>query len=132
MINKKEQDLVLNIPSDISPVRVDRDMVSRVLTNLLDNATKFTPTEGEIELQIAERDDNLLIVVSDTGPGIPLESQENIFERFTRLESAKGTQGTGLGLPFCRLAVEAHGGKIWVESTPGEGSKFKFTLPLEA
>jgi len=131
MINKKEQHLILDIPPDISPVRVDRDMVSRVLTNLLDNAAKFTPTEGKIKLQIAERDDKLLFVVSDTGPGIPLESQENIFERFTRLESAKGTQGTGLGLPFCKLAVEAHGGKIWVESTPGEGSEFKFTLPLE-
>lgn len=131
MINKKEQELVLDIPPDISPVCVDRDMVSRVLTNLLENAAKFTPTHGKIRLRIAEEDDTLLFVVSDTGPGIPSESQENIFERFTRLESAKGTQGTGLGLPFCKLAVEAHGGTIWVESTPGEGSRFKFTVPLE-
>jgi signal transduction histidine kinase len=131
MINKKEQNLVLDIPPDISPVCVDRDMVSRVLTNLLENAAKFTPTHGKIRLRIAEEDDTLLFVVSDTGPGIPSESQENIFERFTRLESAKGTQGTGLGLPFCKLAVEAHGGTIWVESTPGEGSRFKFTVPLE-
>jgi len=131
LIDKKEQNLVLDIPPDISPVRVDREMVSRVLTNLLENAAKFTSTQGTIKLKIAEQEDNLLFVVSDTGPGIPPESQENIFERFTRLESAKGTQGTGLGLPFCKLAVEAHGGTIWVESTPEEGSRFKFTLPLE-
>jgi PAS domain S-box-containing protein len=131
IIEKKEQELVLDIPIGLPPVRVDRDMASRVLTNLLDNAAKFTPTNGKIGLTIAEHDGELLFTVSDTGPGIPAESQEHIFERFTRLESAKGTRGTGLGLPFCKLAVEAHGGKIWVESTPGEGSRFKFSLPLE-
>jgi NtrC-family two-component system sensor histidine kinase KinB len=132
MIEKKEQRLVLDIPPDVSPVHVDRDMISRVLTNLLDNAAKFTPTRGKIELTIAEQDDRLIFIVSDTGPGIPPDSEEHLFERFTRLESAKGTQGTGLGLPFCKLAVEAHGGNIWVESAPGEGSTFKFSLPLEA
>jgi len=131
MVERKQQELIIDIPPDLPPVCADREMASRILTNLLDNAAKFTPSGGRIELAITEKDGSLLFTVSDTGPGIPSESQEHIFERFTRLESAKGTQGTGLGLPFCKLAVEAHGGRIWVESTPGEGSEFKFSLPLE-
>lgn len=131
MVERKEQELIIDIPPDLPSVRADREMASRVLTNLLDNAVKFTPSGGRIQLTITEKDGSLLFTVSDTGPGIPPESKEHIFERFTRLESAKGTKGTGLGLPFCKLAVEAHGGRIWVESTPGEGSNFKFSLPLE-
>lgn len=131
IIQKKEQEFILDVPADLPPVRVDRDMASRVLTNILDNAAKFTPTGGKIQLTVARHDGELLFTVSDTGPGIPAESRERVFERFTRLDGAKGTKGTGLGLPFCKLAVEAHGGKIWVESTPGQGSQFKFSLPLE-
>lgn len=131
IIQKKEQEFILDVPADLPPVRVDRDMASRVLTNLLDNAAKFTPTGGKIQLTVVRHDGELLFTVSDTGPGIPAESRERVFERFTRLDGAKGTKGTGLGLPFCKLAVEAHGGKIWVESTPGQGSQFKFSLPLE-
>jgi signal transduction histidine kinase len=106
-------------------------MIIRVLTNLLDNAAKFTGTKGRIGLKIEEFDEELLFTVSDTGPGISPESQEHIFRRFQRLESAKGTKGTGLGLSFCKLAVEAHGGRIWVDSTPDKGSRFTFSLPLE-
>jgi signal transduction histidine kinase len=101
------------------------------LTNLLDNAAKFTPTTGGIALEIEKSDKELLFTVSDTGPGISPESQKHIFRRFQRLESAKGTKGTGLGLSFCKLAVEAHGGRIWVDSAPGEGSQFTFSLLLE-
>jgi signal transduction histidine kinase len=72
----------------------------------------------------------VLFTVSDTGVGIAPEHRQRIFDRFSRLESTEGVRGTGLGLAFCRLAVEAHGGRIWVESEMGEGSQFRFTLPL--
>jgi PAS domain S-box-containing protein len=132
VVEKKRQELDIAIPAELPMVWVDRDMIIRVLTNLLDNAAKFTGTRGSIGLEIEELDHELLFAVSDTGPGISPESQEYIFRRFKRLESAKGTKGTGLGLSFCKLAVEAHGGRIWVDSTPDEGSRFTFTLPLEA
>ena len=132
VIEKKEQELVLDIPSDLPPLYVDRDMVSRVLTNILDNAAKFTPPQGAIFVSAARERGELLFAVSDTGPGIEPELYDRVFERFTRLENAKGTRGTGLGLPFCKLAVEAHGGSIWVDSAPGRGSSFKFRLPVES
>jgi PAS domain S-box-containing protein len=131
VVEKKQQDLRIDIPADLPVVWVDRDMITRVLTNLLDNAVKFTRTRGEIALTIEKADAELLFTVSDTGPGIAPESRASIFQRFQRLDSARGTKGTGLGLSFCKLAVEAHGGKIWVDSTPGEGSRFTFSLPLE-
>lgn len=131
IISKKALELVVDIPETLPPALVDRDMAIRILTNILDNAAKFTPTGGKITLSLtlAEGDQELLFKVSDTGPGIAPEFQERIFERFTRLQNAKGTKGTGLGLPFCKLAVEAHGGRIWVESVAGAGSQFMFTLP---
>ena len=131
IMEKKRQTLSTDIPRDVPAIRVDRDMITRVLTNLLDNATKFTSVNGEIALTIEQEGENLLFAVSDNGPGIPPEAQGHIFERFTRLETTRRTKGTGLGLPFCKLAVEAHGGDISVESTPGEGSRFTFRLPLE-
>ncbi|MGD2144360.1 MAG: ATP-binding protein [Anaerolineae bacterium] len=131
IVAKKEQKLTAEIPPNLPSVEVDRDMLIRVLTNLLDNAAKFTPTEGEIALTLEKAPQMVLFKVSDTGPGVPPESKERIFERFTRLESTKRTRGTGLGLPFCKLAVEAHGGEIWVDSTPGEGSHFTISVPIE-
>jgi PAS domain S-box-containing protein len=128
---KKRQELEVNVPSKLPTVKVDRDMITRVLTNLLDNAAKFTPSKGKIGLTVEQEEAHLLFTVSDTGPGISPEAQSHVFERFSRLESSRGTKGTGLGLPFCKLAVEAHGGEIWVDSTPGEGSQFAFRLPLE-
>lgn len=123
--------LDMAVARGLPQIVADRDLVLRVLTNLLDNAVKFTRREGHITLRVERAEDGLLFSVSDTGIGIPLEYRYRIFDRFSRLESANGVKGTGLGLAFCKLAVEAHGGRIWVESEVNEGSQFKFTLPLE-
>lgn len=126
------QTLAVRVVPGLPRVLADRNMILRVLTNLLDNAVKFAPQEGHITLSVERAGEDLLFVVSDTGPGIPPEYRQRIFDRFARLESAEGLKGSGLGLAFCKLAVEAHGGRIWVESEPGHGATFYFTLPLEA
>jgi signal transduction histidine kinase len=123
--------LDLAVARGLPQIVADRDLALRVLTNLLDNAVKFTRRGGRITLGIERVEEALLFSVSDTGIGIPAEYRQRIFDRFSRLENANGVKGTGLGLAFCKLAVEAHGGHIWVESEAGEGSQFKFTLPLE-
>jgi len=131
------QNLVARVAPGLPNVPADGDLILRVLTNLLDNAVKFTPREGHITLSVERRrkedgGEEILFAVADTGPGIPAESRQRIFDRFARLKSAKGFGGVGLGLAFCKLAVEAHGGRIWVESEMGHGATFYFTLPLEA
>jgi signal transduction histidine kinase/signal transduction protein with GAF and PtsI domain len=128
-------ELGLVLRNEIAPttpqVHADPEKITRVLTNLLDNAIKFTPEGGQVTLSTAPLDGQTLIVqVTDTGPGIPLEYREKIFDRFTQVPGFRGRRrGSGIGLTFCKLAVEAHGGRIWVEPRPGEGSIFSFTLP---
>ncbi len=104
----------------------------RVLINLLDNAIKFSPAETTIELRVEE--DTAMgmwrFSVIDQGPGIPPEEQNRIFEAYVRGEAQRHEKGVGLGLAFCKLAVEAHGGRIWVESAPGLGATFKFVIPM--
>ncbi|HHS97168.1 MAG TPA: GAF domain-containing protein [Chloroflexi bacterium] len=125
----QKQRLEAHIAPGLPIVMGDQRLLQRVLLNLLDNALKFTPVEGSIEVSVEQVDpETVLFAVSDTGPGVPPEDQEQIFERFTR-GSDTLVRGTGLGLAFCKLAVEAHGGRIWVESVPGEGATFKFTIP---
>ncbi len=115
-------------------LRADDDIITRVLINLIGNAQKFTPTTGDITVG-AKRDtkipDFVEIFVRDSGEGIPAESIGKVFDKFGQVESRKAGRkmSTGLGLTFCKLAVEAHGGKIWVESELGRGSTFFFTLP---
>ena len=108
----------------------DAEIIGRVIENLLTNALKFSP-EGS-ELKIAVRRDGLFarFSVTDSGPGIPAESQQRIFEKFAQLEHENRRLGVGLGLAFCRLAIEAHDGQIGVLSRPGQGSTFWFALPL--
>ena len=109
----------------------DQDLLQRVLLNLLDNAIKFTPPGGAVRISVEpSRSDALEFSVSDTGIGIDPEYHDRIFERFARVNNSE-IQGTGLGLALCKLAVEAHGGRIWVESAAEEGSIFKFILPTE-
>jgi signal transduction histidine kinase len=127
--------LLVAVDANLPKITVDRALILRVLTNLVDNALKFTPDGGRVQLWARCNGDvepgNLLIGVRDTGPGIPSEYLDRVFEKFQQLPSTRGRRrGTGLGLSFCKLVVEAHGGHIWVESELGEGSTFLMTLPL--
>jgi two-component system, NtrC family, sensor histidine kinase KinB len=130
MTESKLLKVEVSIAADFPRLWVDADMIRRVLINLLENATKFTPVEGKIQVGASRQDDGVRLWVKDSGPGIPAEAQESIFEKFIRLQAERFPKGVGLGLAFCRLAVQAHGGKIWVESLPGSGSCFIFTLPI--
>ena len=116
--------------SDLPQVEMDSDMIRRVLINLLENAVKYSRSEGQIGVAVERQDGTLKVRVSDNGPGIASEDQERIFEKFARVQRGGRPKGLGLGLAFCRLAVQAHGGRIWVESTLGKGSSFYFTLPI--
>jgi len=105
----------------------------QVLMNLAGNAIKFTPEGGRIELAARQVDDQVRVEVRDNGPGIPPEQQQRIFEAFFRLtETGSATEGTGLGLAITARLVELHGGKLGIESQPGEGACFYFSLPLIA
>jgi NtrC-family two-component system sensor histidine kinase KinB len=111
-------------------VSIDSDMIRRVLINLLENAVKYTTSGGTVTIQARAESGEVLISVEDSGPGISPDQQDRIFNKFTRLDRDAKPKGLGLGLAFCRLAVEAHGGKIWVDSEVGRGSTFTFTLPV--
>jgi NtrC-family two-component system sensor histidine kinase KinB len=126
----KEQTLDLNLPEALPPVLADGDMIRRVLSNLLENAVKFAPAGGEISIGAQKEDGWVQMWVQDNGPGIPKSEQEWIFDKYTRLNANEGPKGIGLGLAYCRLAVEGHHGRIWVDSEPGHGSRFVFTLPI--
>ena len=126
----KKQTLEDTVPEGLPLVWVDSDMVKRVITNLLENGTKFTPLQGNLSIGASQDGRWVTVWIKDSGPGIPPESQQMIFEKFTRLQAEKFPKGLGLGLAFCKLAVLAHGGRIWVESKLGEGSRFMFTIPV--
>jgi signal transduction histidine kinase len=106
------------------------------VVNLLANAIKFTPAGGTVTISVRRNipDPSLLFCVIDTGEGIPSEAFERIFEKFGQAESRQAgrTMSTGLGLTFCKMVVEAHGGRIWVESELGKGSRFSFIIPLSS
>jgi PAS domain S-box-containing protein len=126
----KSQTIEVEILSELPAVYVDPDMIRRVITNLLENATKYTPTGCLIRVGAYLQDDLVNTWVQDNGPGIPASEHERIFDKFSRLHIREGPRGLGLGLAYCRMAVQAHGGRIWVESELGSGSRFQFTLPL--
>jgi two-component system, sensor histidine kinase and response regulator len=112
--------------------RCDRTVIRRVITNLVSNAVKASPEGGSVSVEVAHSSDRTVISVSDEGEGIPQEMQERIFDKFWRGRSgpeSSARRGSGLGLTFCKLAIQAHGGEIGVRSEPGKGSTFFFTLP---
>lgn len=130
-LDAKGQVVRIDVPEDLPVISVDVDMIRRVLVNLVENASKFSPVDSEIFIQAQKAEGTVLFSVKDQGPGIPVEDQKVIFEKFSRLKTTNGAKGIGLGLTFCRLSVVGHGGKIWVESTPEEGSCFYFSLPVQ-
>jgi signal transduction histidine kinase len=123
--------LVAHIPEGLPPVAGDEGRLLQVFDNLLGNAIKFSPDGGKIELAVEDGGEVLRVSVSDDGIGIPKGQQERIFEMFYQVDGSARRRfgGTGLGLTIARRIVEAHGGKIWVESEPGKGSAFRFTVP---
>jgi len=129
----RQHRLVYDFFPDPLVATVDAKCIEQVLRNLLSNAIKYSPGGGTITIQGREDGEHLLIRISDQGVGIPAEELEKIFERFYRVENeiTQTVRGAGLGLPVCRGIVEAHGGRMWAESTPGRGSTLCFTLPLE-
>lgn len=111
----------------------DVSLTSRVIDNLVSNALKYTESSGQIEISVTSDLETLQIAVRDDGLGIPPEFCDRIFDKFVQVADSQGAslrKGTGLGLAFCRMAIEAQGGKIWVESSNYKGSSFIFTLPL--
>ena len=132
--NRKEITLEITVPPQLPAVRGDAALLRDVLQNLLDNAIQYTPPRGHISVVASAGPREAVITVADTGIGIPLADSERIFERFYRVDAARSREagGTGLGLSIAKHIVEAHGGKLWVESTVGQGSKFFFSLPLDA
>lgn len=126
----KDIELRNEMPAWLPLVRVDADMIKRVVINLIENAVKYTPGSGTVTISARVDTHQALVSVQDTGPGIPEADRTRIFDKFARIQRMGTAKGLGLGLAFCRLAVEAHGGRIWVEPAPRQGSTFVFTLPV--
>jgi two-component system phosphate regulon sensor histidine kinase PhoR len=134
LFKASQRNIALNLsyPPELPAVRGDAGLLREVLQNLLDNAVQYTSPGGRVDLSAVSRDHEAVITVADTGIGIPLADQERIFERFYRVDAARSREvgGTGLGLSIAKHIVEAHGGRLWVESTVGAGSQFHFSIPL--
>lgn len=132
LLGDKPVQIVVDVDAGVPPLTCDKRRVRQVLLNLMANAVKFTE-QGTITLSVKKQPCHLLFAVMDTGPGIAPDQHELIFEPFIQTENGvRHAGGTGLGLPISKRIVESHGGDLWVESTPGDGSDFYFTLPRQA
>jgi signal transduction histidine kinase len=131
-VQRKRMRLHVECPDNLPVVMADSGMLERVFINLLSNAIKFTPAGGEVGIRAKVKGDLLYVRVRDNGLGIAPEFRKHVFDKFARARDREGMSGFGLGLAFCRMAVEAHGGQIWVEASPEQGSTFIFTLPLDS
>jgi signal transduction histidine kinase len=129
---KRNLTFVRQMDSDLPYVFVDEDMIRRVLVNLVDNAIKYGSDGKEITMvaTVNPDDQQVLFSVQDQGEGIPEQYRLSIFEKYERIQHDSDSKGLGIGLAFCRLAVEAHNGRIWVDDAPGGGAAFNFTLPI--
>jgi PAS domain S-box-containing protein len=126
---KKKITLTLDMPDQMTPVRLDPSLIERVIVNLISNAIKFTPDGGFVTVKFLELKDRFQCQVIDTGPGIPPEFMDRMFKKFEQVNGTRG--GTGLGLANCKNIVESHYGEIGVRSKPGEGSTFTFWIPKD-
>jgi signal transduction histidine kinase len=131
LATEKQLALEVDVPADLPLGRGDERRITQVLLNLVSNAIKFTDA-GSVRVRARVEGGSLLVAVSDTGVGIAAEDQERIFGEFQQVDSSSTRKkgGTGLGLAIARRIVELHGGRVWVESSPGHGSTFSCTLPL--
>jgi two-component system phosphate regulon sensor histidine kinase PhoR len=129
---EKDLRVSVDLKTSLPDIAADRRRLAEVLQNLLDNAVQYTPSGGRISVSASSDGDEVEFTVSDTGIGIPKVDQPRIFERFYRVDVARSREvgGTGLGLSIAKHLVEAHGGRIWVESEVGRGSQFHFTVPV--
>ncbi len=129
---EKNLRISVNLPASVPDIAADRRRLAEVLQNLLENAIQYTPPSGQINVSAKVNGGEVILTVSDTGIGIPRADQPRIFERFYRVDVARSREvgGTGLGLSIAKHLVEAHGGRIWVESEVGQGSRFHFTVPV--
>jgi signal transduction histidine kinase len=127
-------ELVTDIQDNIPTLFVDRSQIERVFINLLGNAVKFTPQNGKITVKAKLKENQVQVDISDTGIGIPADAQTQLFQEFYRVDNLINQQvkGTGLGLSLVKHIIEAHRGKIWLESVPNKGSTFSFSLPLKS
>jgi histidine kinase len=132
--NTKRITLHSNLPADLPPVLADEDRITQVLVNLAANAVQYTPEGGNVTISAARHEDEIHFSVKDTGIGIPPEHLANLFTRFYRVDKSRSRNaggGSGIGLTIARHLVEAHGGRIWVESQgEGQGSTFIFSLKI--
>jgi two-component system phosphate regulon sensor histidine kinase PhoR len=130
--NRKRIALEVDVPATLPDVLGDASLLRDVVQTLLDNAVQYTPEGGRVRLSVIAGPREAVVTVDDTGMGIPLADQERIFERFYRVDAARSREagGTGLGLSIAKHIVEAHGGRLWVESEVGHGSKFSFSVSL--
>ena len=122
----------LDVAAGTPTVEADRSLLQRVVANLLQNAIAHSNKPISLRISARPHDEGVLFTVADNGPGIPPEYHDVIFRKFERVRSPGLAHGSGLGLAFCKLAVEAHAGRIWVQSRPGEGAQFHFTIPVRA
>jgi two-component system sensor histidine kinase KdpD len=123
--------IVLNLPADLPMILVEATLIVQILSNLLENAAKYTPPGTTITISAAAQEKSLLLVVADDGPGLPPGDTENLFEKFQRGRSESNIVGVGLGLAICRAAARLHGGDIHAMDNAGGGARFEITLPLE-
>lgn len=127
LTQSKRQSLTVEVLDFLPLIKADRQYLEQILLNLLTNASNFTSEEGKIKVSAWQDNNGLVVEVSDTGLGIPVEEQKRIFEPYYQINGGKGS---GLGLALAKFMVELHGGKIWLKSTVGQGSSFFFLLPL--
>lgn len=128
ILDKRQTEV--SVPHDLPLVQFDAVLIERVLCNLLENVAKYTPESAKVRIEAHANGKEMMISVIDSGPGIPVGKEKEIFDKFTRGATESATPGVGLGLSICRSIVEAHHGKIWVEAVPGGGAQFIFTLPI--
>jgi two-component system sensor histidine kinase KdpD len=122
---------LIDVPDGLPPVEFDYVEIDQVISNLVENAVKYTPAGSEIRVSVRTAEHGVTVEVADSGPGIPPAALPQLFDAFYRVPGSSPAKGSGLGLAVAKGLVEAHGGRIWAENREGGGARFAFTLPLE-